>query len=119
MGKFGFNIISDYTHHLESIFDKIRDGQRLLDTIIFEITFASVDHIRNLLTDQQLQNPKIISRHAVLSNQLIKLAEENITTDIFTTEPDENIPSSDNNTWYIRCITYFSLKPNNIVKNSF
>lgn len=70
---FGFTIISEYTHHLETIYDKIREGLLAINLPIFEVTFASVDHIRHLLADQHLKNQQLATRHAELTQQIEKL----------------------------------------------
>ena len=38
-GMFGFNHVPDYTHHLETIYDKIREGLLQIDNAIFELPF--------------------------------------------------------------------------------
>lgn len=83
-GMYGFDIIGDYTHHLENIYDLIRDGKISVSKSILDITFASVDHIRDLLNDEKLQNAKIKSQHQELTERIIKIIEE-------TTEADSNV----------------------------
>lgn len=101
---FGFTIISEYTHHLETIYDKIREGLLIINLPIFEVTFASVDHIRNLLADQHLVNPSLAAHHAALTFQIEKLSE---TMDVMV--PDQAAlkkaePAAQSNTWYIQFI---------------
>ena len=52
---YGYNHIGDLVHDLESIFDLIREGRQEFTTAIFEITLKTVDHLRNLLKDEFLQ----------------------------------------------------------------
>lgn len=54
---FGFEKIGELTHFTESIFDKIREGEASLSRDIVEFTLESVDHIRNLLTDEKFVDP--------------------------------------------------------------
>lgn len=67
---FGFSAISEFTHHLETIYDRIREGLLKIDAAIFEVTFASVDHLRNLLADQHIKNPVLAVRHSELTRQI-------------------------------------------------
>jgi two-component system, chemotaxis family, sensor kinase CheA len=48
-GMFGFELVQKLTHHLENIYQDIRDGKRLLDLVITEITFKTLDQLRILL----------------------------------------------------------------------
>ena len=56
---FGFDSISSLTHHLESIYQSIREGSRELTQEIFSTTLACLDHLRNLLKDSQMKSPEI------------------------------------------------------------
>ena len=50
-GMFGFTSITEITHDLENIYDSVRNGSRLINTTIINLTFAVADHVRNLLAD--------------------------------------------------------------------
>ena len=75
-GMFGFDLISEYTHSLENIFDAIRNERLKLSTDIFDVTLRSVDHLRNLLKDSQLESPENQINHQLLSSVLIQIAEK-------------------------------------------
>src|SRR4051812_34286048 len=53
---FGFDKIGEFTHHLETIYDLIREGKISVSKEIMSITFSSVDHLRILLSDIDLSN---------------------------------------------------------------
>ncbi|HWZ22058.1 MAG TPA: chemotaxis protein CheA [Cytophagaceae bacterium] len=76
---FGFDVISEFTHHLETIYDLIRSGKMKVSKEILDATLVSVDHIRKLLTDENLSNPENISNHKSIG-QTIKalIGAENI-----------------------------------------
>jgi len=57
-GMFGYNEISEFTHHLESVYDLVRTRERMVDKHLIDITFASVDVIKNLL-HEELQDSQI------------------------------------------------------------
>ncbi len=48
---FGFEKISQLTHHLESIYDHIRNGRAKLNEEILNMTFSSVDFLKRLLNE--------------------------------------------------------------------
>ncbi len=72
-GMFGYDAISNYTHYLEGIYDKIRNKTLVLSHDIFNVTFDSVDHLRNLLGDQNVQNLQLASRHKELIEKIEKV----------------------------------------------
>lgn len=49
-GMFGFELIQRLTHHLENIYQDIRDGKRILDGEISDLTFKTLDQLRILLS---------------------------------------------------------------------
>ena len=49
---FGFHDLSSFTHHLENLFDIVRKNPTCLNKGIFDVTFLSVDHIKNLLAEK-------------------------------------------------------------------
>lgn len=57
---FGFTKVSELTHNLETIYDKIRNQQAKLNDDILTITFESVDFLKKLLyseeDDQEIQD---------------------------------------------------------------
>jgi two-component system chemotaxis sensor kinase CheA len=55
---YGYTGISDLTHGLENIFDKVRNGQCAVTPEIIELTFASIDHLYALLEDAQATKPE-------------------------------------------------------------
>jgi len=69
---FGFNDLSDFTHHLETIFDLIRNDKLNADQDIISLTFNSIDHIKYLLSTGNLESPEDIKEQ----NDLIKDIEK-------------------------------------------
>ncbi|MFO8001103.1 MAG: chemotaxis protein CheA [Marinilabilia sp.] len=55
---FGFNHLSDFTHHLENIFDQIRNDKLGVSHDLISLTFAAVDEIRYLLDKGDLTDKK-------------------------------------------------------------
>ncbi len=75
-GMFGFDLVSEYTHALENIFDAIRNRNLKLTTDIFDITLRSVDHLRKLLKDSKLENHENQTNHNLLSNILEQIEKK-------------------------------------------
>ncbi len=100
---FGFNIISEYTHHLETIYDKIRERLLLIDHHIVETTFNSIDHLRNLLSDRNLENKEVALRHVALLNLLseIIIKEPVIVGNETESISEKNVKIS---SWYIQFV---------------
>lgn len=55
-GTFGFTIVSDFTHVVETLLDEVRDGKRTLDQSSQDLLLKSVDCIRSLLEALQAGN---------------------------------------------------------------
>ena len=69
-GMFGFEEISNFTHNLETIYDEVRNGNLNITKELLEITFSSVDHLRNLLDPDALNDVQINNNHKILLNQV-------------------------------------------------
>ncbi|MGQ1785601.1 chemotaxis protein CheA [Saccharicrinis sp. GN24d3] len=46
---FGFNDLSEFTHHLETVFDEVRNGKLVISDEIISVTFNAIDQIKHLL----------------------------------------------------------------------
>ena len=60
---FGFSLIDQYTHQLETVYDLIRNGKMSLTPDLMDLTLASVDHIRNLLIEDKTLSAETESVH--------------------------------------------------------
>ncbi|GEO79889.1 chemotaxis protein CheA [Pararhodospirillum oryzae] len=50
---FGFTQVADFTHHVESAFQRARDGEIPVSPGLLEVTLAALDHIRDLLDGKE------------------------------------------------------------------
>ncbi|MFW5886173.1 MAG: chemotaxis protein CheA [Bacteroidota bacterium] len=65
---FGFEKISNFTHHLETIYDFLRNEQIELTKELLDLTLVSVDHIKTLLLDDDDEIDK--KEHEDLSRKI-------------------------------------------------
>lgn len=75
---FGFNHLSDFTHHLESLYEIIRDGIKTVNRQILDVTLASVDHMKELLTVNDLTDSSLKSRHEKLIAEVQRLIDSDV-----------------------------------------
>lgn len=77
---YGFESMSEFTHQLESIYQRIRENNLSLDKNIIEISLKSVDHLRQLLNDEHLNQPENKNNHSALLKEILSLEiTQNIT----------------------------------------
>lgn len=67
---FGYDLIGDFTHFLENIFDDIRGGKLKLSNDILDISLKSVDHIRTLLTNRGAEDKSLLKYHQAMIDQV-------------------------------------------------
>jgi two-component system, chemotaxis family, sensor kinase CheA len=100
-GMFGYDFVKDITHHLENIYQQIRDGQRLLDEEIVQVTFKTLDQLRTLLQGPADASPP--PGYQTLLQSIINLvSNEHVTT----IGPSEAQSTNGNTKTY-----YISFKP--------
>lgn len=75
---FGFELIDSFTHNLESIYDKIRNGQLEVSKDILNITFSSVDHLKAMLDEQNYDDPDFKTIHSGLMGKINKIINPDI-----------------------------------------
>lgn len=74
---FGFDSISELTHHLETIFDHIRNLDISLSDEILNISFEAVDHLKMLIEDDDQHDGSLHVKQKKLLNK-IALLNDNI-----------------------------------------
>lgn len=52
---FGLSVIAEFVHDLETIYDKIRQGEMSLSKGILDCTLASLDHLKLIIHDSDLE----------------------------------------------------------------
>ncbi len=56
---FGFENISDFTHHVETVFDLVRDGKVSVDKELIDLTLAASDQIKRMVDEKEVEFKKI------------------------------------------------------------
>jgi len=72
-GMFGFDLISDVTHDLESLYDLFRTKKQVIDSEIISFTLNSIDGLRNLLV-QKPQNEHLFLAERMKRETLQQIA---------------------------------------------
>lgn len=90
-GMFGFEEISNFTHNLETIYDEVRNGNLPVTEDLLSVTFSSVDHLRNLLNADALNNEQIKKNHEILLERVSSILQEKDTSSkgIIDEQPEE------------------------------
>jgi two-component system chemotaxis sensor kinase CheA len=50
---FGFEALAEFTHHLETAFDEVRNGRIQVSSELIDLTLAALDQIRTMLEERQ------------------------------------------------------------------
>ncbi|OAI21159.1 chemotaxis protein CheA [Methylomonas lenta] len=67
-GTFGFTVVSEFTHVLETLLDEMRDGRRQVTQSAIDVLLGSVDCLRETL--QALQAGIEVDHHSVTQHKL-------------------------------------------------
>ena len=83
---FGLAKIAEFVHDLETIYDKIRQGEMQLTREILNTTLASFDHLNLIIVDSELEDPSNKENHDQLIYQIHQFIQKKsavpATTDI-------------------------------------
>lgn len=100
---FGFDLIDELTHQLETIYDLIRSEQLKVSKSILDLTLHAVDHVGKLLEDPDGADSILMGRHQEILKAIRAVTGEG--------QPDEAkissqgsgpaSPRAGNATWYI------------------
>lgn len=67
---FGFEKISEFTHHLETIYDLVRNDEMAIDAELLNLTLKSVDHLSLLLNEENESPEELLEKHTGLIKQI-------------------------------------------------
>ncbi len=66
-GTFGFTVVAEYTHIMETLLDEMRDGRRQVTKPAVDVLLGSVDCLREMLTS--IQNEEDVNAASVAKHQ--------------------------------------------------
>lgn len=66
-GTFGFTVVAEYTHIMETLLDEMRDGRRQVTKQAVDVLLGSVDCLREMLTS--IQNEEEVNAQSVAQHQ--------------------------------------------------
>ncbi|MFO7844476.1 MAG: chemotaxis protein CheA [Bacteroidales bacterium] len=72
---FGFQQLSDFTHHLENVYDLVRENKLKVTRDLLDITLQSVDHLKVLLANDNLDSPALKAQHNNLIVRIKNVSE--------------------------------------------
>lgn len=69
-GMIGSKKVTDFIHNLETIFDKVRSGAAALTPDIIDCTLHCMDHVKKLIVNTELTDPKDIKKDKELAERI-------------------------------------------------
>jgi len=105
---FGFNKMDKFTHHLENIYDLIRNKKLSINDEILNITLASVDHLRNLIKETEDSDTTHKVQHDLLLKKIVDVINENVMAedDSKTIQHIDARPNKELSTYYISFVPH-------------
>jgi two-component system chemotaxis sensor kinase CheA len=125
-GTFGFTVVADYTHIMETLLDEMRDGRRQVTQSAVDVLLGSVDCLREMLTaiqnEQDVDEVSVAKHKAALEIALNgsssttesappvthASADEDITADVASEVEDEVVEVTEQG-WKIAFCPYLDL----------
>lgn len=102
---FGFTVISDMVHELETIYDQVRAGNVLLNKELLNCTLEVLDHLKKVVHDPELSDSTNKKNQISISKKIKGLIDSD---DLQRLEDELNESKQDALTYYI----FFNPAPN-------
>lgn len=106
-GMFGFDLLSDVTHDLESLYEIFKSKKRKIDSEVISFTLNSIDGLQNLMIQDPDEEHHLLAKKIKSDAQLqiARLTEAEISIEHEKLPATSISPSNSNqNTWYISFI---------------
>jgi len=71
---FGFNQLSEFTHHLETVFDLVRNNKLAITEDIISLTFESIDHIKHMLEVGDVDEKEELANQATFIHRVQRIS---------------------------------------------
>ncbi len=101
---FGFIKIAEFIHNLETVYDLIRTGKQQVSKDLIDVTLASMDHIKQIVDDHELQDGANKDRHESLTTQIMAYTGESenpVKEESKPVKTDSKDTSDNKKTYYI------------------
>jgi two-component system chemotaxis sensor kinase CheA len=70
---FGLNLVADFLHNLETIYDKVRAGEKSVTKDLLNYSLASLDHLKLIIHDTELADADNLKNHEELTAKIAAL----------------------------------------------
>jgi len=70
---FGFKVIADFTHRLESVYELIRSGDIKISKQISNLTFSALDHLTILVNNENVLSEADAKAHKDISEKIVEI----------------------------------------------
>lgn len=98
---FGFNHLSDFTHHLENIFDKVRNDKLEVTPDLISLTFSAVDEIKFLLDKGDLTEKEDLDAYHTFMAKIQNFSEGGGISQATTVSPTPSSATDDGDKTYL------------------
>lgn len=78
---FGFQIMGEFTHHLENIYDLIRNDALALDQAILTLTLECTDLLKSMLGDPGLKDSGLQMQYQSLMDRVVAYSDTEVATE--------------------------------------
>jgi len=106
-GMFGFDLLSDVTHDLESLFEIFKSQRRIIDSEVISFTLNSIDGLQNLMIQKPKKEHYILAQRMKSETQLqiVRLTATEISMETENQQTDSSsLSNTGQTTWYITFI---------------
>ena len=107
-GMFGFDLLSEVTHDLESLFEIFRSEEKRVDSEVIGFTLDSIDGLKNLMVETPTEEHNLLASKLKSDTQLqiarFKTSDLNKETVIHSVNNIENLEVTNQITYYISFI---------------
>ncbi len=77
---FGFEKVSDFTHHLETVYDLVRNNEMEVSRELLDLTLLAVDHLKLLLDEDNHDSNQLLGNQQHLLIKIEELSTGNLTS---------------------------------------
>lgn len=105
-GMFGFDLLSEVTHDLESLFEIFRAKEKMVDPEVINFTLMAVDGLKKLMVENPDDEDRLLAARlkSETQQQIARFTlpdAESAIADLFYTPNDGGISESNQTTYYI------------------